>query len=419
MKRPQLLLASLLAGIAGGLLLRLWGGVGAIAVADAVQPLGQLWVQGLQMTLVPLVFSMVAAGVASAVAAGTGGKLIGGAMLLFVVLLLAAVALGGVTTAALVSLWPLPPHALAGLPDLAIAPRVLPSVSDQLLAIVPVNPVAAAAAGQMMPLVVFAIVFGFAATRMPPREGGGVVGLLDEIARIMLTIVEWVLWLAPAGIFLLALGAAQHAGLGMASLLGHYVALGIAVPLIAIAGCYALVALAGPIGVARFAQGVLAPQAMAAGTCSSMATLPAMIEAAIARLGIAEPIAGTILPLAATSFRFASTASTMVGVTLAAYAAGIHPSVVQFILAAVITVLANMGSAGLPGAAVVYAADAPGFQFLGAPLGLIPFYIAAIAIPDIFLTTANVTADLTVATLLAGKVTAEQDFRAGIVEAAE
>jgi Na+/H+-dicarboxylate symporter len=109
----------------------------------------------------------------------------------------------------------------------------------------------------------------------------------------------------------------------------------------------------------------------------------------------------------------------MVGVTLAAYAAGIHPSVVQFILAAVITVLANMGSAGLPGAAVVYAADAPGFQFLGAPLGLIPFYIAAIAIPDIFLTTANVTADLTVATLLAGKVTAEQDFRAGIVEAAE
>lgn len=419
MKRPQVLLASLLAGIAGGLLLRLWGGVGAIAIADAVQPLGQLWVQGLQMTLVPLVFSMVAAGVASAVAAGTGARLIGGAMLLFLMLLMAAAALGGVTTAALVSLWPLPAHALAGLPGLAAAPAPLPSISDQLLAIVPVNPVAAAATGQMMPLVVFAIVFGFAATRMPPREGGGVVGLLDEIARIMLTIVEWVLWLAPAGIFLLALGAAQHAGLGMASLLGHLVTLGIVVPLIAIAGCYALVALASPIGVARFAQGVLAPQAMAAGTCSSMATLPAMIEAAIARLGIAEPVAGTILPLAATSFRFASTASTMVGVTLAAYAAGIHPSVVQWILTGVITVLANMGSAGLPGAAVVYAVDAPGFQFLGAPLGLIPFYIAAIAIPDIFLTTANVTADLTVATLLADKVAVQRGFAAGVVEPAE
>lgn len=419
MKRPQILLASLLAGIAGGLLLRLWGGVGAIAVADAVQPLGQLWVQGLQMTLVPLVFSMVAAGIASAVAAGTGAKLIGGAMMIFVASLAAAAMLGGVVATAALWIWPLPAHALAGLPAVVTTPPPLPSIRDQLLGLVPVNPVAAAAAGQMMPLVLFAILFGVAASRLPRRDGGGAITVLDDIAQIMLIIVEWVLWFAPVGIFLLALSAALHAGLGLASVLGHYVVLEIATALLAIAGCYALVGIAEPFALKRFARAVLAPQAMAAGTCSSMATLPAMIETAIGALGIPEPVAGTLLPLAATSFRFASTASTMVGVTLAAYAAGIHPSVVQLILAAVITVLANMGSAGLPGAAVVYAADAPGFQFLGAPLGLIPFYIAAIAIPDIFLTTANVTADLTVAALLAGKVTAEQDFRAGIVEAAE
>jgi Na+/H+-dicarboxylate symporter len=402
MKRPQTLLGALLAGISSGLLLRLWGGGGVLALADALRPLGQLWVQGLQMTLVPLVFAMVASGVASAVAGGTGARLIGGAMLLFVALLTAAVTLGALTTAALLSLWPMPAHALAGLPDLAtVAPPPLPSVGDQLLAIVPVNPVAAAAAGQMMPLVVFAIVFGFAATRMPPREGGGIIGLLDEIAKIMLTIVEWVLWFAPAGIFVLALGATQHAGFGMASLLGHYVVLGIVVPLIAITACYVLIAVAGPIGTKRFAQGVLAPQAMAAGTCSSMATLPAMIEAAITRLGISEPVAGTILPLAATSFRFASTAAGMAGIVLAAYAAGEHPSGTQLMLAGAVTVLANMGAAGLPAAAVVYASMAPGFQILGAPLGLIPFYIAAIALPDIFLTVANVTADLTATSLLA------------------
>lgn len=402
MKRPQFLLAALLAGIGGGLLLRLWGGPGALALTDALKPLGQLWVQSLQMTLVPLVFAMVASGIASAVAAGTGARLIGGAMLLFVALLVVAVALGGVTTAAIVSLWPLPAHALAGLPDImAASSPPLPSIGDQLLAIVPVNPVAAAAAGQMMPLVVFAIVFGFAATRLPWREGGGVVGLLDDIAKIMLVIVEWVLWFAPAGIFLLALGAAQHAGLGMASVLAHYVTIAIAVPLIAMAGCYVVVAIARPIGLRRFAEGVLAPQAMAAGTCSSMATLPAMIEAAIMRLGIPEPIAGTLLPLAATSFRFASTASTMAEVVLAAYVAGIHPGGAQFVLAGAVTVLATMGSAGLPAAAVIYATDAPGFQVLGAPLGLIPFYIAAAAVPDIFLTAGNVTADLTVTTLLA------------------
>jgi proton glutamate symport protein len=132
-----------------------------------------------------------------------------------------------------------------------------------------------------------------------------------------------------------------------------------------------------------------------------MATLPAMIEAATERLGVPEAVAGTILPLAATSFRFASTASAMVGVMLGAYAAGLHPSLAQIVLAGALTVLANMGAAGLPAAAVVFAATAPGFQLLGAPLGLIPLYIAVIAIPDIFLTTANVTADLTVTALVA------------------
>lgn len=418
MRRPQITLGALVAGIAIGLVLRAWG-TPVIAVADALKPLGQLWVQGLQMTLVPLVFTMVAGGVAAAVKAGTGARLIGGAMLIFVALLLVAALLGGAVTTMALWAWPLPTDALAGLPTIATAPPPLPSIGDQLLALVPVNPVAAASAGQMMPLVLFAILFGFAATRLPRRDGGDVVTVLDDIAQIMLIIVEWVLWFAPVGIFLLALSAAMHAGLGLASVLGHYVVLEIAAALLAIAGCYALIGIADPVALKGFAKAALAPQAMAAGTCSSMATLPAMIETAIGALGIPEPVAGTLLPLAATSFRFASTASTMVGITLAAYAAGIHPSVVQLILAAVITVLANMGSAGLPGAAVVYAVDAPGFQFLGAPLGLIPFYIAAIAIPDIFLTTANVTADLTVATLLANRVAVQRGVAAGFVEAAE
>jgi Na+/H+-dicarboxylate symporter len=413
------MLGALLAGIAIGLLLRASGTPVMIMAADALKPLGQLWVQGLQMTLVPLVFTMVASGVAAAVRAGTGARLIGGAMLTFVALLLVAALLGGVVTTVMLWAWPLPSFALAGLPTITTAPPPLPSIGDQLLALVPVNPIAAAAAGQMVPLVVFAILFGFAASRLPRRDGGGAIAVLDDIAQIMLIIVEWVLWFAPVGIFLLALSAALHAGLGLASVLGHYVVLEIATALLAIAGCYALVGIAEPLALRRFARAALAPQAMAAGTCSSMATLPAMVETAIGALGIPEPVAGTLLPLAATSFRFASTASTMVGVTLAAHAAGIHPSVLQLILTAVITVLANMGSAGLPGAAVVYAVDAPGFQFLGAPLGLIPFYIAAIAIPDIFLTTANVTADLTVAMLLAGKDAVQRGFAAGVVEAAE
>ena len=74
MRGPRITLGALLAGIAIGLVLRAWGTPTTIMVADALKPLGQLWVQGLQMTLVPLVFTMVAGGVAAAVRAGTGGR---------------------------------------------------------------------------------------------------------------------------------------------------------------------------------------------------------------------------------------------------------------------------------------------------------------------------------------------------------
>lgn len=220
------------------------------------------------------------------------------------------------------------------------------------------------------------------------------------------------------GDLFLALDAGLHAGAGVASVLAHYLAIQIIVPLLAIAGCYALAAVASPMGVKRFADGILAPQAMAAGTCSSMATLPAMIEAAIGPLGIPETVAGTVLPLAVTSFRFASTAASMAGVILAAYAAGVHPNLTQFVLAGAVTVLANMGAAGLPGAAVVYAGVAPGFQLLGAPLTLIPFYIATIAVPDIFQTAGNATADLTVTTLIAERIAAPGSLAGAIAQPA-
>jgi Na+/H+-dicarboxylate symporter len=60
-------------------------------------------------------------------------------------------------------------------------------------------------------------------------------------------------------------------------------------------------------------------------------------------------------------------------------------------------VLSNVGVAGLPAAAVLYAADAPAMQMVGAPLGFLPLWLAVIAIPDIFLTVCNVTADLAIA----------------------
>jgi Na+/H+-dicarboxylate symporter len=399
MKKSNLLLVSLAAGLAVGVVARFAHWSPLNQAVEAVAPVGALWVKALQMTLVPLIFAMVASAVAASVRSGRGGRMIGGVLLSFAPVLAMAVLLSAIATLAILHFWAVPPNALAGLGLAHIETPPSPGLADQLLALIPKNPVAAAAAGDVTPLVIFAILLGFALTRLPRREGDGLEASLNDLGAAMMTIVDWVLWCAPVGVFVLSVGATYSAGAAVASVLAHYVVICIIVALMLILACYGAVALAGGVRLGRFLRGALAPQAVAAGTCSSMATLPAMIEAAEQNLDVPPPVAGSVLPLAVSSFRIASAGSSFVAAAVAAAAAGLHPSLAQYVVAGLVCVLASMGAAGLPGAAVAYS-DAAGLLVLGAPIELIPLYIAVIAIPDILLTTANVTGDLTLATVV-------------------
>jgi Na+/H+-dicarboxylate symporter len=401
MKSPRVLLLALLAGLGLGLAVRFSGQPALLALVTAAKPIGTLWLNALKMTLVPLVFAMVASSVIASAVAGSGGRMLGRALALFLLLLAAAAVIGMVALKIILHFWPLPADALAGLALAPVAaPVAIPSIPDQIITLVPTNPVAAAAAGQMMPLVIFALIFGLAAARIARAGRSGLAVLLKDLTDIMLVIVDWVLWAAPIGIFVLALGLAQTAGAGMAALLGQFMILQCGISIVAIAACYGLVALTGAEGVRRFALAAAGPQAMAAGTTSSMATLPAMLEAAERGLGVPERVVGTVLPLAVSIFRFGSVVTTTSAVLIATYAAGLHPSFGQMAALAVVIILSNMSMAGLPATAILYAVEAPAFQLMGAPIELLPLFVAVIAIPDIFITTANVTADLAVVAII-------------------
>src|SRR3546814_416277 len=99
------------------------------------------------------------------------------------------------------------------------------SWADSLTAMVPSNAIAAAAASAMLPLVVFALFFGFALTRIGPDHRDKMVDFFQAIADAMIVIVRWVLWAAPAGVFALILAVCARSGLGMISALGIYIAL--------------------------------------------------------------------------------------------------------------------------------------------------------------------------------------------------
>jgi Na+/H+-dicarboxylate symporter len=368
--------------------------------AKALAPIGALWLTALRMTLVPLIFSLVVSGVGAWAGMGRGGRVFATMAAIFAGLLVASTLTGSGLMFAMLRFWPVAPGALSGLAQAAHAAQpAIPSVTDQIMGLIPANPVAAAAEGAMTPLVVFAVIFGLALSRIDPTRAAAVEGMVQGVGEVMMTIVEWILTLAPVGIFVLALGLALNTGLQAAGAVAQSVIMVSAAPALGIGLCYLIAWIGGGVGPLRFARAAVGPQAVAAGTTSSMATLPAMIEAAETALACPPAVAGAILPLAVSTFRFGNVI--LIGATMvfAAAASGHTPTLGQVIVAALVTVLTSVGVVGLPAAAVIYAAEAPGFQAMGAPLELLPLFVVTSAIPDIFDTVCNVTADLAVTTI--------------------
>jgi Na+/H+-dicarboxylate symporter len=383
---PVRILVGLVAGLAIGVAL------GDAAIAPAVlgvaRPVGQLWLDALTMTVVPLVFALLVTGIMQAAQAASGGRVAARAIAWFALLLLAAA-----TTTLLVQVVPLPPGA-AALRDAAVSGAVPGPSKDWLDAIIPTNPIRAAADTAMVPLVVFALLFGLAANGIEPGPRAVLAQVLTGVAQTMLRIVAWVLLVAPIGVFALALGVGARMGGSAAGVLAHYVFVVIATCLSAIALCYAAVAVFGRMSPIAFSRAALPAQVIAVSTQSSLGSLPAMVAAA--PLGVAPATAGIVLPLAVSLFRAASAAA---NVAVAIYLAQVHAvplGIPTLAGGAVIAAAVSVAAVGLPAQVSFFAVIAPVCLAMGVPVGLLPVLLAIETLPDIFRTLGNVTADLAV-----------------------
>ena len=403
MNRSTTALAALGAGILAGALVRAADSTALTSLAQAAEPIGTLWLNALRMTLVPLVFAMVAQGMISLDrSGGKGGRLLGVTLPLLVGLLFLAMAIGMGFGLLFDLLWPVTRGAMATLSQspAPIAPDKVPSMIDLIVGLVPTNPVSAAANGTMASVVIFALAFGFAVSRTSEPGDEPVARAIRGLAAAMIQLVHWVLWFAPLGIFMLSLGLALHTGLAVAGFIAQMVLATIGAALLAILLGYVLAWIGGRIDPPRFARAIVGPQVMSAGTCSSAATLPAMIEASERELGISPAIGGAVLPLAVSLFRFAVPMYQGAVVILLLYATGLPLDPGKLVIGGAILVITNLGVAGLPGAAVIYVSWSAGLQVLGLPLEIIPLMIAANALPDVFVTVGNVTMDMAVATVV-------------------
>ncbi|MEZ5995657.1 MAG: cation:dicarboxylase symporter family transporter [Hyphomonadaceae bacterium] len=381
------------------------------SAAEAAGAFGGLWLNTLQMTVVPLVVSLLITGIASVSdSAKTGGLVArGGAV--------HSVALSGCFTP-----WWSPTASFA----LAARPCGRGGVRGRswrctrhdyggaelyglVARLAPANPVKAAAEDGMLALVVFSIFFGFATTQLQPVMREQIVGFFRAVSEAMIVIVHWVLLAGPFGVFALALGVGLQAGFGAAGTLAQYVVLVTGVTAGSTLIAWLIAVTWGGQPMSRFTAAAAPVWAIAASTQSSLASLPAMLEASLRGLRIPAHVADVVLPLAVAVFRFTSPVANLAVCFFIAHLYGLTPSVLQIGGAVVVAYAVSIAAVGLPGQISFIASIAPICLALGVPTEVLGILIAVEVIPDIFRTLGNVTGDMAATAILARRRPGESD----------
>ena len=374
----------------------------SVATAEVV---GGLWLDGLRMTILPLVFSLVITGVSSAAGLAAAGSVTRLSLILFTILLFAGAGLAIVVVPLLLDLSPTPAgaaealrHTLGKVEDA----RAYLGIGPVLRSVVPTNVVNAAASGAMLPVVFFALVFGFAVSKVDEDQSFRLTEFFARLRDAMLVVVGWVLAIAPVGVFALAFVVGEKTGLTALGAFAHYLVVVIAMCLVAIVGAYVLAVVAGGAALGGFISASAPAQAVAISTQSSMASLPAMIRSCEESLEIPSDITAVTLPLAVVLFRICGPVSTLTIAIYAAHVMGVSLGPTQLLAGAAVAVVMVFATAtGIPSQVLYMASLTPILSAMGVPIDILGLLIAVEPFHDMFRTTANVTMDMSVTTMVA------------------
>jgi proton glutamate symport protein len=399
-------LTALGAAIAIGVAVGASGNASLVHAADAIAPVGALWVNAIRMTVIPLVVALLITGIASARDVKTVGRMGGRTLGVFILLLSVMCAVMIPLETLVFSLLPSGGAARPALPEGAAeaASQLVTNGQTQTFAawltgLIPTNPIAAAANGEMLQLVLFTLLFAVAVSRITPASRDAIVVFFKAVGDAMLLLVRWIILLAPVGVFALVLPLTVHVGAGVAGAIGFYVIAYSALCIVGSLVTYALVALFGRIGAVRFARAVLPAQLIAFSSSSSLATLPAMVECAEDGLALPTDVTGFVLPLAVSTFKIAAAVSWPVGALFVGWFYGVPLHFPQLATIAFAAIFLSFGVPGVPRGAFIVLA--PLFVAIGLPVEGIGILIAVDALPDTFATVLNVTGDLAATAIVA------------------
>ncbi|MBM89075.1 MAG: hypothetical protein CMQ41_11930 [Gammaproteobacteria bacterium] len=367
-----------------------------------VTPIGVLWVNAIRMIVIPLLMALLITSIvgrgASVEVAQLGGKTIS----LFLLLVFFSAMFAYTTVPPLLGFINIDPSASASLIESTdydtIGINELPTLSDWLVSLIPTNPFAAAVDEAILPLLIFTGLFSMALLRIEKKEREHIVAFFGAIKSSMFVLIGWVMLLAPIGIFALVFPLAANLGISAITMLGSFIVIVCSLISVLMMLLYPLVVTLTDIPLIKFTKTIAPAQAIGFCTRSSLASLPATYAAA-AGLGIPEKVTGIVFPFAVTLFKYASPLARTAGTYFVAFLFGIDLSVLELLAIALAIGLLSFYSPGIPSGGLLIMT--PVYLSFDLPVEGIGILIAIDLIVDMFLTMANVTANIASSALLA------------------
>ena len=375
------ILIGLVAGVVAGVAL----GEGVLYVA----PLGDVFLRLLRMVIGPLIVTSLVVGVTGIGDAARVGRLGGRAALYYLATSGAAIAVG------LLAVNVIRPGVGAQLP-LEEMPQGLVTgvegVGDLLLRIIPQNPIAAMVEGDMLGVIFFSLMLGIFMNRLPKQQKDILVGFFSAFFSLMMRITDFIIRLAPIGVFALMAKVVGTVGVEVFGPLLLYM-----LTVVLSLGIHAFITL--PL-VLRFLAGVrpsefaraVSPAVLTAfSSASSSATLPLTMDCVENRAGVPNEVSSFVLPLGATINMDGTALYECVAAMFIAQVYGIDLSITQQLLVFLTALLASIGAAGIPMAGLVMIAVV--LRAVGLPMEGVGLILAVDRILDMFRTAVNVWSD--------------------------
>lgn len=329
---------------------------GNTTLLSIIAPFGDLFIRLLKMIIVPIIVASLIMGTSS-IEPSKLGRVGGKAVFFYFVTTLFAIVIG------LACAFVFRPGSGLDLSDASVAvskTASAPSISEIFLSIVPTNPISSMANTDVLAIICFCIFFGVglafckeSSDERIKNSANTVFNFFDGVSEIMFKMVRWIMEYAPIGVFALMFAVFNKSGAGAFSSLANvtialYVGLALQVILV-----YCGVCLLMKLNPVDFIKKVKDPMLTAFVTRSSNATLPISMDTAEHKMGVPKGVYSFVLPVGATVNMNGTTVYLGVCSLFIANACGIDLTMGHYITIVITSILAAIGTAGIPGAGAI------------------------------------------------------------------